>query len=225
MQISVFILFESGWVLFEGNFSLWVSLMIFWSLLINLEPVFTSATGSVFNKLQAFHLNGTDRICFYLQAVIESLLVKLQTFTITGSGGGWGRACLYHHAVVASFSVNSQVLTINSSDGVSYKDRFYLHAVTESVASKASAVFLFFFYQGAYSQTHRTAHRRAGNRRGPFFIPLYHFSPLTNIPTFILQLCSWDDYHIFLIARLVYARLLLDEIYHLIELLFERLMM
>ena len=118
--------------------------MIFWSLLINLEPVFTSATGSVFNKLQAFHLNGTDRICFYLQAVIESLLVKLQTFTITGSGGGWGRACLYHHAVVASFSVNSQVLTINSSDGVSYKDRFYLHVVTESVASKASAVFFFF---------------------------------------------------------------------------------
>ena len=31
----------------------------------------------------------------------------------------------------------------------------------------------------------------------------------------------WDDYHVFLIATLVFARLLLDEIYHLIELPFE----
>ena len=31
----------------------------------------------------------------------------------------------------------------------------------------------------------------------------------------------WDDYHIFLIAPLVFTRLLLDEIYHLIELPFE----
>ena len=31
-----------------------------------------------------------------------------------------------------------------------------------------------------------------------------------------LQLCMWDEYHIFLITTLVFARLLLDEIYHLI---------
>ena len=36
-----------------------------------------------------------------------------------------------------------------------------------------------------------------------------------------LQLCMWDDYHVFLIAKLVFARQLLDEIYHLIELPFE----
>ena len=36
-----------------------------------------------------------------------------------------------------------------------------------------------------------------------------------------LQLCMWDDYHVFLIATLVFTRLLLDEIYHLIELPFE----
>ena len=36
-----------------------------------------------------------------------------------------------------------------------------------------------------------------------------------------LQLCLWDDYHVFLIATLVFTRLLLDEIYRLIELLFE----
>ena len=31
----------------------------------------------------------------------------------------------------------------------------------------------------------------------------------------------WDDYHVFLIATLVFTKLLLDEIYHLIELPFE----
>ena len=36
-----------------------------------------------------------------------------------------------------------------------------------------------------------------------------------------LQLCIWDDYHVFLIATLAFTRLLLDDIYHLIELPFE----
>ena len=36
-----------------------------------------------------------------------------------------------------------------------------------------------------------------------------------------LQLCMWDKDHIFLIAPLAFSRLLLDEIYHLIELLFD----
>ena len=31
----------------------------------------------------------------------------------------------------------------------------------------------------------------------------------------------WDDYHVFLYAAFVFTRLLLDEIYHLIELLFK----
>ena len=34
----------------------------------------------------------------------------------------------------------------------------------------------------------------------------------------------WDDYHIFLIVPLVFTRLLLDEIYHLIELPFDWLL-
>ena len=36
-----------------------------------------------------------------------------------------------------------------------------------------------------------------------------------------LQLFKWDNYHVFLIATLVFTRLLLDEICHLIELTFE----
>ena len=53
------------------------------------------------------------------------------------------------------------------------------------------------------------------------FISFYDFHPLTNIQTFILQLCTWNDYHIFLIAPLLVTRLLLGEIYHLIELSFD----
>ena len=79
---------------------------------------------------------------------------------------------------------------------------------------------LFFFYQGFLSRT-LTTHRTAGEGRGPSFIPLYHFHPLTNIQILQhLQLCMWDDYHIFLIASLAFTRLLLDEIYHLMELPF-----
>ena len=40
-----------------------------------------------------------------------------------------------------------------------------------------------------------------------------------------LKLCIWDDYHVLLIPSLVTTRLPLDEIYHLIELHFEWLMM
>ena len=36
-----------------------------------------------------------------------------------------------------------------------------------------------------------------------------------------LELCMRDDYHVFLIATLVFTRLLLNENYHLIELPFE----
>ena len=66
----------------------------------------------------------------------------------------------------------------------------------------------FFFYQGFLSRTLMT-HRTEGEERGPFFIPLYHFHPLTNIQTFI---CNFAR-EIFLIATLVFTRLLLDEIF------------
>ena len=87
---------------------------------------------------------------------------------------------------------------------------------------------IFLFYQGFLSRT-LTTHRTTGQRRGPYFIPLYHFHPLTNIQKRIWSLsapiCTWDSYHIFLIATFVFTRLLLDGIYHLIELLFDWLMM
>ena len=80
-----------------------------------------------------------------------------------------------------------------------------------------------FFYQGFLSRA-LTTHRTAGEGRGPSYstLPLPSAHEHSDI---YLQLCTWDDYHIFLIAALVFTRLLLDEIYHPIELLFDWLMM
>ena len=94
---------------------------------------------------------------------------------------------------------------------------YYIKSVSSEEHRVSDVAWSFFvFYQG-FLQT-MTIHRTAVEGRGPSFIPLYHFHPLMNI---YLQLCTWDDYYIFLIATLVFTRLLLDEIYHLIELPFE----
>ena len=82
---------------------------------------------------------------------------------------------------------------------------------------------LFFFYQGFLSQIltiHRTAREGRGHF-GTFFYSTLPLPPAHEHWDIYLQLCMWHDYHIFLIATLVFTRLLLDEIYHLIELPFE----
>ena len=81
----------------------------------------------------------------------------------------------------------------------------------------------FFFYQGLLSRT-LTTHRTPGEGRGPFFYSTLPLPPTHEHSDIYLQLCKWDDYHIFSIATLVFTRLLLDEIYHIIELLFDWLM-
>ena len=55
-----------------------------------------------------------------------------------------------------------------------------IHALNRKAYSNKT----FFFHQGFLSRT-LTTHRTAGEGRGPSFIPLYHFHPLTNIQTFI----------------------------------------
>ena len=67
-------------------------------------------------------------------------------------------------------------------------------------------------------------HKTAGKVRSIFYstIPL---PPSHEHSDIYLQLCIWDDYHIFLIVPLVFIRLLLDEIDDLIELPFDWLMM
>ena len=84
-----------------------------------------------------------------------------------------------------------------------------------------------FFNQGFFSRIH--GHWRvAGQQEKARQYLLFHSTTSThptNIPTFILQLCPWDNYHIFLIVPLVLTKLLLNEIHHIIELLFDWLMM
>ena len=71
-----------------------------------------------------------------------------------------------------------------------------------------------------------TTKYNSGEMRGPTtFYSTLPLPPAHEHSDIYLQLCIWDDYHIFLIAPLIFTRLLLDEIYHLIELLFNCLMM
>ena len=76
----------------------------------------------------------------------------------------------------------------------------------------------FFFLSGFSSQT-LTIHRTAGE--GTIFYSTLPLPPAHEHWDIYLKLCMWGDYHVFLIATLVFTRLLLDEIYHLIELPFK----
>ena len=76
---------------------------------------------------------------------------------------------------------------------------------------------IFFFYQG-FLHRHWRFTGQQGKRRGHL---LFHSTTAHEHWDIYLQLCMWDDYHVFLIATLVFTRPLLDEIYHLIELPFE----
>ena len=82
----------------------------------------------------------------------------------------------------------------------------------------------FFFLSGlSFTDTDNSLVSRG--REETFFYSTLSFPPAHEHSDIYVQLCTWHDYHIFLTATLVFTRLLLDEIYHLIELLFDWLMM
>ena len=62
-------------------------------------------------------------------------------------------------------------------------------------------------------------------REGTIFYSTLPLPPVHKHWDIYLQLCMWDHYHIFLIAPLVFTRLLRDQIYHLIELPFDWVIM
>ena len=70
----------------------------------------------------------TMTVCFYLQTVMESVLVMVQAFTINGNDRVCHRASFYFHALVV-FLLKQQVFTMNGSDGVCKEANFYIHAV------------------------------------------------------------------------------------------------
>ena len=58
-------------------------------------------------------------------------------------------------------------------------------------------------------------------KRGDHLLFLSTISTRSETLRHLFELCMWDNYHVFLIATLVFTRLLHDKIYHLIELPFE----
>ena len=73
------------------------------------------------------------------------------------------------------------------------------------------------FFLAGFSSQILTIHRTAGKGRDHLLFPL-PLPPVHEHWGIYLPLSMWDDYHAFLIATLVITRLLLNEIYHLIEL-------
>ena len=82
-----------------------------------------------------------------------------------------------------------------------------------------------FFYLSGFSVTKTYKPQHCRGREGNIFYSALPLPPGHKHSDIYLQLCTWDDYHIFLIATLVFTRLLVDGIDHLIELLLDWLMM
>ena len=80
------------------------------------------------------------------------------------------------------------------------------------------------FFPSGFSFTDTDDSQDSKGREGTIFYSTLPLPPAHQHSDIYLQLCMWDDYHIFLIAPLVFTRLLLDEIYQLIELPFDWLM-
>ena len=82
-----------------------------------------------------------------------------------------------------------------------------------------------FFFLSGFSFTIPGGLQDSRWREGTIFCSTLPLPPAYEHSDIYLQLCMWDDYHVFLIAPPVFTRLLLDEIYHLIELPFDWLVM
>ena len=92
--------------------------------------------------------------------------------------------------------------------------------ITEKVPFFVSMAIIFFYsIRVFFTDTDDSQDRRG--REGTIFYCTLSFPSANKHWDIYLQRCMWDDYHIFLIAALVFTRLLLAEIYHLIDLPFE----
>ena len=78
-----------------------------------------------------------------------------------------------------------------------------------------------FCFLSGFSFTDTDDSQESRGREGTIFYSTLALPPAHKQWDIYLQLCTWDEYNVFLIAKLVLTRLLFDEIYHLIELLFE----
>ena len=72
-------------------------------------------------------------------------------------------------------------------------------------------LFLFFFLSG-FSFTETDDSQDSRGKEGTIFYSTLPLPPAHEHLDIYLQFCIWDDYHIILIATLVFTRLLVDEI-------------
>ena len=77
------------------------------------------------------------------------------------------------------------------------------------------------FFLSGFSFTDTGESQNSRGREETIFYSTLPLPPAHKHWDIYLQLCMWGGYHVFLIATLVFTRLLLDEIYHLIELPFD----
>ena len=82
-------------------------------------------------------------------------------------------------------------------------------------------VFISFFFLSGFSFKDTDNSQDSRGREGTIFYSTLPLPPAHEHWDIYLQLCMWDDYHVFLIVTLVFTRLLLNKIYHLVELPFE----
>ena len=71
----------------------------------------------------------------------------------------------------------------------------------------------YFFFSIRFSFTGTGDSRDSRGREGTIFYSTLSLRPAHEHSDICLQLCTWDDYHIFLITMLVFTRLLLVEIF------------
>ena len=74
------------------------------------------------------------------------------------------------------------------------------------------------FFLSGFSFTDIDDSQDSREREGTFVYSTLPLPPAHQHSGIYLELCMWDDYHIFLIATLLFTRLIVDEIYHQIEL-------
>ena len=86
--------------------------------------------------------------------------------------------------------------------------------IGDRYCSKTQFCFISFFLSGfPFTGTDNLQDSR-GRERTSFYSTL-PLPPTLEDSDIYLRLCTWGDYHIFLIATLVFTRLLFNEIYHM----------
>ena len=75
-----------------------------------------------------------------------------------------------------------------------------------------------FFFLSGFSFTDSDKSQGSRGREGTIFYSALPLPTTYEHWDIYLKFCMWDDHQVFLIATIVFTRLLLDEIYHLIKL-------